>query len=183
MTRTGRRSSAMLNWHRHQLHGAQPLASWRLHDDALPELAQLALLGKVGLQVGHDNSEAGGNVMYYMTKPVASPTGFESGGAGRIVPVLHAICPTVEGVNGADSDSSRSDATGAGRFEPKPALNLHGVVEPALAKALVLAAEAQRWDVVEQLARELQERRVEGARALSTLTTERVDGGRRRVRQ
>jgi hypothetical protein len=82
----------------------------------------------------------------------------------------------------ADSDLGRADATGAGRFEPKPALNLHGVVEPALARALVLAAEAQRWDVVEQLARELKERRLEGARAL-TLTPGRVDGGRPRGRQ
>jgi hypothetical protein len=33
------------------------------------------------------------------------------------------------------------------------------VVEPALARALVLAAEAQRWDVVLQIASELQARR------------------------
>ena len=34
-----------------------------------------------------------------------------------------------------------------------------GIVEPALARALGLAAEAGRWDVVEQIARELKERR------------------------
>ena len=36
---------------------------------------------------------------------------------------------------------------------------LHDVVEPALARALVLAAEAQRWDVVVAIAAELQARR------------------------
>jgi hypothetical protein len=36
---------------------------------------------------------------------------------------------------------------------------LRDVVEPALAKALVLAAEAQQWDVVTQIATELQARR------------------------
>jgi hypothetical protein len=44
-------------------------------------------------------------------------------------------------------------------LEPKPPLDLNGVVEPALARALVLAAEAQRWEIVEQVARELEERR------------------------
>jgi hypothetical protein len=39
-------------------------------------------------------------------------------------------------------------------LEPKPPLDLNGVVEPALARALVLAVEA-RWEIVEQVAREL----------------------------
>ena len=39
------------------------------------------------------------------------------------------------------------------------AYELRDVVEPALARALVLAAEAQRWDVVMQIATELQARR------------------------
>ncbi len=38
-------------------------------------------------------------------------------------------------------------------------LNLAGVVEPALAEALKLAARAGRWDIVEQLAQELEARR------------------------
>lgn len=42
---------------------------------------------------------------------------------------------------------------GDDRFE------LGGVVEPALARALVLAAEARRWEVVEQIAAELRVRR------------------------
>ena len=43
--------------------------------------------------------------------------------------------------------------------EPEPDLELEGVVEPALARALVLAAEAGRWAIVEQIAGELKERR------------------------
>jgi hypothetical protein len=42
---------------------------------------------------------------------------------------------------------------------PRGEYELRDVVEPALARALVLAAEAQRWDVVAQIATELQARR------------------------
>jgi hypothetical protein len=42
---------------------------------------------------------------------------------------------------------------------PSAAYELRDVVEPALAKALVLAAEAEQWGVVAQIARELQARR------------------------
>lgn len=42
--------------------------------------------------------------------------------------------------------------------EPSDAYELSNVVETALAKALVLAAEASRWDVVLQIAGELQRR-------------------------
>jgi hypothetical protein len=59
----------------------------------------------------------------------------------------------------ADSDLTRANATPRGRNEPKPELELEGVVEPALARAWVLAAEAGRWAIVEQIARELKERR------------------------
>ena len=41
----------------------------------------------------------------------------------------------------------------------KPAYKTHDVVEPALARALMLAAEAGRWGLVAQIARELEERR------------------------
>ena len=44
--------------------------------------------------------------------------------------------------------------------ESSEAYELSNVVETALAKALVLAAEAKRWDVVVQIAGELQGRRV-----------------------
>jgi len=44
--------------------------------------------------------------------------------------------------------------------ESSEAYELSNVVETALAKALVLAAEAKRWDVVMQIAEELQGRRV-----------------------
>ena len=44
--------------------------------------------------------------------------------------------------------------------ESSEAYALSDVVETALAKALVLAAEAKRWDVVAQIAAELEARRV-----------------------
>src|SRR3954469_23561321 len=43
--------------------------------------------------------------------------------------------------------------------ESSEAYELSNVVETALARALVLAAEAKRWDVVTQIAAELQGRR------------------------
>ncbi|HKO52744.1 MAG TPA: hypothetical protein VJV79_33785 [Polyangiaceae bacterium] len=44
--------------------------------------------------------------------------------------------------------------------ESSEAYELSNVVETALARALVLAAEGKRWDVVVQIAEELQGRRV-----------------------
>jgi len=44
--------------------------------------------------------------------------------------------------------------------ESSEAYELSNVVETALAKALVLAAEAKRWDVVAQIADELRRRGV-----------------------
>jgi hypothetical protein len=64
------------------------------------------------------------------------------------------------------SGSSRAPkcaiAGGVGTESSQPSraeYELRDVVEPALARALVLAAEAQRWDVVAQIATELQARR------------------------
>lgn len=59
----------------------------------------------------------------------------------------------------ADGDLTDANATRGGRYEPEPELELDGVVEPALARALVMAAEAGRWTIVEQIARELKEPR------------------------
>ena len=47
---------------------------------------------------------------------------------------------------------------GRDRTESSGRYDLAGVVEPALARALVLAAEAKRWDVVVQIAGELRRR-------------------------
>jgi len=47
--------------------------------------------------------------------------------------------------------------------ESSEAYELSNVVETALAKALVLAAQAKRWDVVLQIAAELQSCRGDGA--------------------
>jgi hypothetical protein len=44
--------------------------------------------------------------------------------------------------------------------ESSEAYELSNVVETALARALILAAEARRWDVVAQIAAELEARRV-----------------------
>jgi hypothetical protein len=84
--------------------------------------------------------------------------GFESEGPGRRRAVLSRIGPTDDTFDPADGDLTDADATPAGRNEPNPELELEGVVEPALARALVLAAEAGRWAIVEQIARELKER-------------------------
>jgi hypothetical protein len=55
--------------------------------------------------------------------------------------------------------------------ESSEAYELSNVVETALAKALVLAAEAKRWDVVMQIAEELGARRLgmQQARGLANL--------------
>jgi hypothetical protein len=50
--------------------------------------------------------------------------------------------------------------------ESSEAYELSNVVETALAKALVLAAEAKRWDVVMQLVNELSRRRCRAAGAV-----------------
>ena len=51
--------------------------------------------------------------------------------------------------------------------ESSEAYELSNVVETALARALVLAAEAKRWDVVVPIAGELQGRRVGNLQASS----------------
>jgi hypothetical protein len=48
---------------------------------------------------------------------------------------------------------------GAEETGPPEPFELHNVVETALARALVLAAEGQRWELVAQIATELAERR------------------------
>jgi hypothetical protein len=72
-----------------------------------------------------------------------------------------------------ENGSSRHDAVQAdvpdrapkcaigGRVETESSdpYQLRDVVEPALARALILAAEAQRWELVGQIAAELQARR------------------------
>jgi hypothetical protein len=62
-------------------------------------------------------------------------------------------------------DDSKDDSTDDRAGSPQVAngsrdLDLLGVVEPALSRALLLAAEAGQWAVVSQLANELEARRV-----------------------
>jgi hypothetical protein len=54
-----------------------------------------------------------------------------------------------------DSNARPPDSKGGNRD-----LDLRGVVEPALGRALLLAAEAGQWALVSQLANELETRRV-----------------------
>jgi len=66
----------------------------------------------------------------------------------------------VRGVSASASDRASKCAIDRGEVaESSGAYELTNVVETALAKALVLAAEARRWDVVVQIAEELQARR------------------------
>ena len=62
-------------------------------------------------------------------------------------------------------DDSKDDSTGDRAGSTLVAngtrdLDLRGVVEPALSRALMLAAEAGQWALVSQLANELEARRV-----------------------
>lgn len=57
-------------------------------------------------------------------------------------------------INWPQRGDAASDASG-----DAPKLDLHGVVETALAEALMLAARAGRWGIVEQIAGELSARR------------------------
>jgi hypothetical protein len=98
------------------------------------------------------------NDVDYSTKQ-ASPTGFESGGSERQGLLLSRLGPIDHTPDPADCDLTRANATPDRRNEPKPELELESVVEPALARALVLAAEAGRWAIVEQIARALKVRR------------------------
>lgn len=75
-----------------------------------------------------------------------------------------------EGAPGSVSSRASKCSNGGGvGTESSRALSgeyeLRDVVEPALARALVLAAEGQRWDVVIQIAGELQARRQSSSRA------------------
>jgi hypothetical protein len=74
-------------------------------------------------------------------------------------------------------DESLDDSSGVGRLEPE---GLVGVVETALADALRLAAEAERWEVVAQLAEELvaRQRGRDGAHHSRTNGTARKRGAR-----
>ena len=46
-------------------------------DTALPELAQLALLDRVGPKVGHTTNDTGDNAVFSLTETKATPTGLE----------------------------------------------------------------------------------------------------------
>jgi integrase len=79
MARTGHRSSQMVNRYRRIAMSFTELNIGELTplDQAIPELAQLALLGKVGLGLGQPDLNEGAKSMYSEAKNQASPTGFE----------------------------------------------------------------------------------------------------------
>jgi hypothetical protein len=78
MARTGHRSSQMVNRYRHIATSFAELNLGELAplNQAIPELAQLALHGKVGLGLGQPDSKERAQSMY-SEKKTASPTGFE----------------------------------------------------------------------------------------------------------
>lgn len=61
---------------------------------------------------------------------------------------------------GANPANPGSPGTSRDKLRAREEPSLTGVVETALARALVLAAEVQRWDVVQQIASELEARRL-----------------------
>jgi integrase len=79
MPRTGHRSSQMVNRYRRIATSFAELNLGELAplNQAILELAQLALQGKVGLGLGQPDSNEGAKSMYSETKNAASPTGFE----------------------------------------------------------------------------------------------------------
>jgi integrase len=79
MARTGHRSSQMVNRYRRIATSFAELNLGELTplDQAITELAQLALQSKVGLGLGQSDSIEGANYMYSEEKNQASPTGFE----------------------------------------------------------------------------------------------------------
>jgi hypothetical protein len=84
--------------------------------------------------------------------------------------------------SGLSRASKCADAGGVGTESSEAApgqYELRDVVEPALARALALAAEAQRWDVVSQIATELQARRQTRERVARPLGS---DGADRRAK-
>jgi hypothetical protein len=93
------------------------------------------------------------------------PAGIEND-SGRSACTISRRGGTIGHEGGTGSGSSRaSKCAEGGGVETEssraagPGHELRHVVEPALARALVLAAEAQRWDVVVQIATELKARR------------------------
>jgi hypothetical protein len=74
-------------------------------------------------------------------------------------------------------DDSADDSRTRGRLPPEA---LVGVVDTALARAMALAAEAGRWEIVAQLAEELAAR--QRARDALGKVVEREGGGRRERR-
>jgi integrase len=92
------------------------------------------------------------------SKIQASPTGFEPGRERPKTPSNRGISTHADEPTKTIPDAKEPLAVSRDGSETQH-LELTGVVESALARALTLAAEAQRWDIVEQIARELGERR------------------------
>ena len=107
--------------------------------------------------------------MSCLPKPAKNARYF-SGGAG-FEPGLRQIESTMEHGSGAistDGDpadvsdsASKCAIVGGVVTESSEAYELSNVVETALAKALLLAAEGERWDIVARIADELESRRGE----------------------
>jgi hypothetical protein len=80
-------------------------------------------------------------------------------------------------VDSRQDESARTDVSARSDVHVGPSAPRAVTAEDALARALALAAEAGRWDVVAQLARELEARRLAGASNVVRLDTSRGNGG------
>ncbi|MFC1641063.1 hypothetical protein ACFL5O_00015 [Myxococcota bacterium] len=102
------------------------------------------------------------------------PSGYEAAADEEKEPQSAAIREQVAERNPDDSDLSVRTVVASDDsldVSCEPDLNLREVVEPALARALLLAAEAGRWAIVQQIASEL------GARRLASERRESRQGG------
>ena len=80
IARAGQRSSQMVNRYRRiaTSFAALNLGELAPLDTALPELVQLALLDRVGPNVGHTTNDAGHNaLLFFSRESKATPTGLE----------------------------------------------------------------------------------------------------------
>ena len=92
---------------------------------------------------------------------VVEAPGIEADSCQREITIEHQLGSISTDANSADvSDRAPKCAIARGVVtQSSEAYELSNVVETALARALVLAAEAKRWDVVAQIADELGRRR------------------------
>lgn len=153
MARTGHRSSQMVNRYRRIATSFAELNLGELAplDQAIPELAQLALLGKVGHGLGQSEFNEGARSMNSGAKVSASPTGFESLAEPPDVRTYEKNEASPQPEATREHAKAQPDAAEVGQLD---------AVEQALAEGIRGATAAGQWQVVSQLAAELEARRL-----------------------